>query len=443
MAKQKEPKEPKESKGEIEERRIYVSDANKAGEKVLLKGWVHDIRDIGKIKFLLLRDVTGIIQVTAVAGKINEKILQKMSKISRESVIAVSGVVKESKQAPGGFEISPEKIEMIAEAEAVLPIDISDFSKTELPKRLDWRSLDLRRKDVKTIFKIRSKFLQFAVNWLTEKGFIQINSPKIASVGAEGGANIFSVPYFDKSAFLTQSPQFYKQEVQPAFEKVFEIGECFRAEPHHTPRHLCEFTGLDFEISFIKNEEDVMRVCEQLLHDVLLQMVRDCKKELALLKIKINAPKIPFPQIGVEEALKLTRKAEIDPEAEKKISELALQRYGSEFIWLRNYPWKLKPFYTMKTEDEKFGKDFDLIFNGLEIVTGSQREHRYKVLLKQLKEKGFNPKHFESYLNAFKFGMPPHGGLGLGIDRFIKQLLNLENVREAVLFPRDPERIVP
>lgn len=414
-----------------------------SGKSILLQGWVQEIRDIGKLKFIVLRDVSGVIQVTAHKETTPASVFSQISKIPKESVVVIEGKVKKSKQAPGGREVEPEKITLVSEAEQPLPIDISERSKTELPKRLDYRWLDLRRPSTATIFKIRSAFLKLATDWFSKEGFIQINSPKITVVGAEGGAEMFNLMYFSKPAFLAQSPQLYKQETQSAFEKVFEIGSCYRAEPHHTPRHLCEFTGLDFEISFIKDENDIMRVCEKMLHDIIKKLSDECKDELKLLKVKVKIPKIPFTKITHSEALKITKKKEFDPEAERKISDYVLKKYKSEFVWITNYPWEKKPFYTMKEKTGKFGRDFDLLFKGLEIVTGSQREHRYNTLLKQAKDKKMSATGFKSYFDYFRYGVPPHGGLGLGIDRFIKQLLNLENIREAVLFPRDPERLLP
>jgi len=416
--------------------------AKEAGKNVLLKGWVYEVRDFGKLKFLILRDKSGFIQITAHKEKTSSAIFDELSNLSKESAVEVKGKVQQSNQAPGGREVLPESIAVLAKAEQPLPIDITERSKTELPKRLDWRPLDLRQPKHLAIFKIRSAFLQSAVNWFSEKGFIQINSPKIMAAGAEGGATLFSLMYFNKPAFLAQSPQIYKQEVQCAFEKVFEIGNFFRAEPFHTPRHICEFTGLDYEISFIESEEDVMKVCEEMLRDVMKELKEKCKKEFELLNIQLKVPKIPFPRVSFKDALKITKKKELDPETERKIAEYAEKKFGSEFIWIKNFPWKEKPFYAMQNKNGT-AKDFDLIFKGLELVSGNQREHRPDMLIKQIKAKGLNPDAFKSYVDSFKYGMPAHGGLGLGIDRFIKQLLNLSNIREAVLFPRDPERLTP
>ncbi|GAF96659.1 unnamed protein product, partial [marine sediment metagenome] len=295
--------------------------------------------------------------------------------ISKESVVAVKGKVQVSKQAPGGREILPESLEILANAEQPLPIDITEKSKTELSKRLDWRYLDLRRQSANAIFKIRSAFLLAVENWFSAKRFVQINSPKIMASGAEGGATLFSIMYFNKPAFLAQSPQLHKQEVQNAFEKVFEIGNFFRAEPFHTPRHICEFTGLDYELSFIESEEDVMKVCEEMLGDVMKEIKEECKNEFEALNVQLKVPKVPFPRISFKEVLKITKKKELDPEAERKIAEYAEKKFGSEFVWIKNFPWKEKPFYAMKNKDGT-AKDFDLVFKGLELVSGNQREHR-------------------------------------------------------------------
>jgi len=426
-------------------KRVYAASIKSAdsGKNVLLKGFVQEIRDIGKLKFIVLRDVSGEIQITAHREDTPSVVFSQMSEISKGSVVAVEGKVRKSKQAPGGREVLPEKITILSKAEQPLPIDISERSKTALPKRLDYRWLDIRRPSTAAIFKIRSAFLKLAANWFSKEEFIQINSPKITVVGAEGGAEMFNLMYFGKPAFLAQSPQLYKQETQSAFEKVFEIGPCYRAELHHTPRHLCEFIGLDFEISFIEDENDVMQICERMLQDVIKKLYDECKNEFRLLKVKVNVPKIPFQKITYSNALRIIKRGEFDAEAEYKISNYILKKYGSEFVWITNYPWEKKPFYTMKEKTGKFGRDFDLLFKGIEVVTGSQREHRYNILLKQAKDKKMSISGFKNYLDYFRYGVPPHGGLGLGVDRFIKQLLNLESIREAVLFPRDPERLSP
>jgi len=448
MQKKKEASELKQEENFKD--RIYVSEvfAKKAGEKVKLAGWVHDTRALGKIKFLILRDVTGRIQTLALKGESPDEVFEKLDKINRESVVIINGNVKDSKQAPGGKEIAIEKIEVLSEAEEKLPIDVSDFSKTELPKRLDYRFLDTRRKIPNAIFKIRASLYRHLVDFFHDKDFVIINTPKITTIGLESGAESFSLNYFGKKAVLAQSPQFYKQMfVLGGFEKVFEIGQVYRAEKSHTTRHLTEFTGVDFEMGFIKDEHDVMDVIEEMLKYVLQKIKEERKKELALLDVKINVPKkiprIPMPELKkilAKQGKKLAEDDDLDAEAEKMIGEYALKEFGEEFIFVTNYPVKVRPFYHMR-HNKKETRSFDLLWKGVEVCTGSQREHRLEILKEQAKEKGVViPKIYE---DIFRFGACPHGGAGLGLDRLTQRMLNLENVREALLLPRDPERVVP
>ncbi|MBU0957688.1 MAG: aspartate--tRNA(Asn) ligase [Nanoarchaeota archaeon] len=428
--------------------RSYVKDVKKEGP-VLVKGWVHDTRELGKIRFLLLRDMTDIIQITGVKGKIKDDLFKAMSQ-SRENVISVEGKVQKSDRAPGGFEIIPDKIEVLAEAEQPLPIDVSDFSKTELPKRLDYRFLDTRRRDINSIFRIRSSIYKHLVDFFYNEKFTIVNNPKITTIGLESGADSFVVNYFKNKAVLAQSPQFYKQMfVMGGFERVMEMGTVFRAEKSHTVRHLTEFTGVDFEMGFIKDENDVMDVIENMMKYVIEKVKDDRKDELELLKVKLKVPKkIPrIPMGDLKKVLekkgkKLGKDDDLDAESEKMLGEYILEKYGEEFVFVTNYPWKVRPFYHMKPDNDPNGtRSFDLLWNGVEIATGAQREHRLDILKKQAKDKGLKvPKIYE---DIFKYGAIPHGGVGFGLDRITQRMLNLDNTREAVLLPRDPERLTP
>jgi aspartyl-tRNA synthetase len=413
-------------------------------EKVLVKGWVHDTRDLGKVRFMLVRDVSGVIQCVATK---KEAVIKDLNP-SRESVVVVSGKAVKSKQAPGGMEIVPEKVELLAEAEQPIPIDVSDFSKTELPKRLDWRFLDTRRKDVSAIFKIRSSIYKHLVNFFDKEGFIIINTPKLTTIGLESGAESFVVDYFGKKVVLAQSPQFYKQMFTVGgFEKVMEIGPVYRAEKSHTTRHLTEFIGVDLEMGFIKDENDVMDVAESMMKYVISNVKEERKDELALLKIDLKVPKkiprIPMPELKkmlAKQGKKLKEDDDLDAEAERMIGEYALKEFGEEFIFVTAYPVKVRPFYHMRSEP-KVTRSFDLLWRGVEVCTGAQREHRLGILQKQAKEKGVKiPKIYE---DIFKYGAMPHGGIGFGLDRMTQRMLNLDNTREAVLLPRDTERVTP
>jgi len=427
--------------------RSYVHDVINGKEgKVLVKGWVHDTRDLGKVRFMLVRDITDIIQCVATK---NDSVFKDMAP-SRESVVVVEGKSVKSKQAPGGMEIVPEKVELIAEAEQPIPIDVSDFSKTELPKRLDWRFLDTRRKDVSAIFKIRSSIYKHIVDFFDKEKFVIINTPKITTIGLESGAESFVVNYFGKKAVLAQSPQFYKQMFTVGgFERVMEIGAVYRAEKSHTTRHLTEFIGIDFEMGFIKDENDIMDVIENMVKYVIFHVKEGRKSELELLKVNLKIPK-KIPRVSMTELKKVLAKQgkklkeddDLDAEAEKMIGEYALKEYGEEFIFVTNYPAKVRPFYHMRPEkDQKGTRSFDLLWRGVEVATGAQREHRLEILQRQAKEKGVKiPK---IYGDIFRYGAMPHGGVGFGLDRLTQRMLNLDNVREALLLPRDPERLTP
>lgn len=429
--------------------RTLIKDAFKSkSAKVEIKGWVHNTRGLGKIKFLLVRDRSGLIQVTAVKGKVKDDVFNSIDKVSRESVVHVKGSLKDSKQAPGGKEIIPEEFSIITKSEE-LPIDVTDFSKTELPKRLDNRFLDTRRKEISAIFKIRSELYKNIVDFFEAEDFTIINTPKITTIGLESGAESFIVNYFKKKVSLAQSPQFYKQMfVMGGFERVFEIGQVYRAEKSHTTRHLTEFTGVDFEMGFIKDENDIMDVVEKMIKFILENVKKECAEELELLKIKIKIPK-KIPRISMQELKEMLSKKgkrldkddDLDAEAEKMIGEYVLKKFGEEFVFVTNYPWNVRPFYHMKPENKDETKSFDLLWKGVEVATGAQREHRLEILKEQAKEKGV--KLDPIYANIFKYGAIPHGGVGFGLDRLTQRLLGLENVREALLLPRDPERVTP
>jgi aspartyl-tRNA synthetase len=435
-------------------KRIYTKDVpREEGKEVVLAGWVREIRDLGGIKFVILADREGEIQLTAKKSEVSEEILGEIDKLGREWVIAVRGTTRLNPQAPQGREIIPGELIVLNRAESPLPLEVTKKTKAELPTRLDNRWLDLRKPDIQAIFKIRSKISEAARIFFNENDFIEIHTPKIVASATESGANVFPILYFEKEAFLAQSPQFYKQAAMAAgFEKVFEIAPAFRAEKHHTIRHLTEYTSLDLEISFIESYEDVMRVIEDLIVFIFKYVKENCGNELELLGKTIDVPKTPFPRITMREAYKLLKEKgievpygeELSTEEERVFGEIVKEKFNSEFVFLTEFPWKVRPFYTYRKPDEpEWTCSFDLIYKGIEIVTGGQREHRYDILVSQCEEKGINPENIEFYLKMFRYGAPPHGGAGLGIDRLVMQMLDLRNIREAVMFPRDPERLEP
>lgn len=427
----------------------YTSEINENfdGKKVILCGWVHEIRDLGKVKFLILRDKEGFLQITAKKEICDEKILNLIERISRESVVKVEGIIKRNAQAPRGLELTPEKIEVLSLAETPLPLDVTKKVDADIDTRLDNRFLDLRKLEVAAIFKLRAKIVNAARNFLIRNKFIEIYTPKIITAAAEGGTELFPVSYFDKDAFLAQSPQLYKQTMMATgFDRVFEITPYFRAEEHDTRRHLNEITAIDIEMAFIESEEEVMKVLEGMTIEILKEASNS--EELKFLKKKVNVPK-KIIKIEYDAALEyLSEKGkkipwgeDLDRESEKSLGDIVRKKFNEEIYFIVHYPLKAKPFYTMPLK-EKYSRSFDLEYKGVEIASGSQRIHQYELLKKRIKEKGLKPENFEFYLNAFRYGMPPHGGFGFGIDRVMMQILEL-GIREVVLFPRDRNRLTP
>jgi aspartyl-tRNA synthetase len=425
--------------------RVYVSSLSEKddGKKVTVAGWLYDSRALGRIKFIVLRDITGEIQITGFKGDVDEKTLSIMDKISRESVIVVKGKVKKSDKAPGGREIIPEHIEVLAEAEHPLPIDVSDFSKTELPKRLDYRFLDLHRRRTQAIFKVQSTLLQayreFMVN---EQKAVEAEFPSIIGSSSEGGTELFSAQYFEKKAYLSQSCQLYKQMLACSMERVFAVFTVWRAEKHNTIRHLNESRQFDYEQAFA-NEFVVMDVLARCVQHMIKAVVERNKKDLELLEVKLKIPAVKYLTFAeTAEIMKKHKvhagKDDLSPEAEKKLGEL----YPETIVFVHDWPLSGKPFYIMpKGKDLSCG--FDAIYRGMEISSGGQRVHLPELLIERLKAKGLNPKDFKAYIDSFRFGAPPHAGWGIGVERLTMLVLGLDNIREAVLFPRDRDRLTP
>ena len=416
----------------------------KDNSKALVAGWAQKIKLMGNLAFIDLRDRTGTLQIVA-------KGFSDLNRITPESVISASGVIKKGQKKSGEKELILKSYELINKAETPLPIDLVQNT-TYIDKRLDNRFLDIRNPKVSAIFKIRSEIFRNIVDFFSKEGFIKINTPKITSSGVESGSELFEIKYFNKKAYLSQSPQIYKQMMVAAgFEKVYEIGPVFRAEKSHTTRHLTEFTGIDMEMGFINDENDVMDIVENLMKYIIKNVINNCKDELKLLNIKLEIPK-RIPRLKIEEiklmlgkeGKNLGKDDDLDAESEKLIYNIIKKKYNCDFVFATNYPWNKRPFYHMIPENDKSGtKSFDLIFNGVEIATGAQREHRYNILKQQAKEKGINLDEIKGYADIFRFGCPPHGGVGLGLDRIVQCMLKLENVRESILLPRDPERLTP
>lgn len=424
---------------------VTQKDYNK---QVTVAGWIEDIRNLGSIAFIILRDRLGTLQITVLKKKTPE-LFEMLTSFSRESVISVTGVCKENEKVRNGYEILPEEVEILSAAETPLPLGVVDKVEADFDTRLDNRFLDLRKPETQAIFKIRNVVIAAVHKYLRSQSFIEVHTPNIIPSSSEGGTEVFRLKYFEKEAFLAQSPQLYKQSLMATgLDRVYEIAWYFRAEEHNTRRHLNESTAIDLEMAFIKNEEDVMKVLENLVCS-MWKSASECKNELAILDKKIIAPKLPFTRIPYDEMINKLQKRkssiewgqDIGTEDEKLLGEI-MKEEGEEFYFITRYPLESKPFYTMP-EGDKYSRGFDLECKGVEIASGSQRIHEVKLLTKRLEACDLNPKDFESYLKAFRYGMPPHGGFGFGIERFLMELLDIQNIRECILFPRDRTRLTP
>ena len=422
--------------------RTYIENAFKSEGKVLIKGWIHETRDLSKIRFLILRDITGKIQVTGIKGETPKDAFDIIKEIPRESAVEIVGKVKDSKQAPGGKEILPEKITILSKAEHPLPIDVSDFSKTELPKMLDYRFLYLHRKHIQAIFKVQSTIQQAYVEFMINEGAVMAQFPSIIGSSSEGGTDLFNVQYFEKKACLSQSCQLYKQMLACSMEKVFAIFTVWRAEKHNTIRHLNESRQFDFEMCFA-DDKIVMEVLARCVQYIIKKVIEINKRELEVLEVKLKIPSvkyITFHEVAdiMKKYKKHVGKDDLSGEAEAKLGEL----YPDTIVFVHDWPLSGKPFYIMpKGKDLSYG--FDAIYQGMEISSGGQRIHIPDLLVERLKAKGLNPKDFKAYIDSFRYGSPPHAGWGVGLERLTMLILGLNNIREAVLFPRDRDRLAP
>ena len=422
--------------------RTYIEQSFKKDGEIEVCGWVHDARDLGKIRFIVLRDITGKIQITGLEKETKKDIFELMKSVPRESVINVKGKLKKSKQAPGGKEIFPSEIKIIARAEHPLPVDVSDHSKTELPKRLDYRFLDLHREKIQAIFKIQSTISSSFREHFLNKEFIEFQPPSIISSASEGGTALFPAQYFEKKAFLAQSPQLYKQMVACSMEKVFTITPVWRAEKHNTVRHLNECRQMDIEMAFA-DQMTVMNQVEAVVKYIVEQIIKKNDKELKILGVTLKVPKVKY--ISYEETIKLLNVKfgeDLTPENERELE----RKFPDTIVFVHSWPSSIKPFYIMpKSQDPnaKLSEGFDAIYKGVEITSGGQRIHIPELLEKRLKAKGLNPKDFKHYIDSFKYGAPMHGGWSIGLERLTHALLSLDNIREACMFPRDRDRLTP
>jgi len=421
------------------------------GAQATLGGWVEDVRNLGGIAFLIVRQRAGTFQAT-VKKKSDEDLFNRASKVVRESVVAVRGTIQRNPEVRNGWELVAAAIDVLSPAAVPLPLPVADKVGADMDTRFDNRTLDLRKPGVRAIFRIRSIVTSALRSYLAGQEFVEVHTPKLAGAGAEGGATLFTTDYFGRKAYLSQSPQLYKQMLMSTgLDRVYEIAPAFRAEPSDTVRHVTEFTSFDAEVAWIERQEDFFPFLEGAIAHAVERVRSEAKAELEALQVTLKEVRIPFRRLDYSEALELLRGRgkrlragdDIDTEAEKLLGA-AMQEQGHEIYFLTGYPTAIKPFYVMAdAEEPDVSYSFDLEYKGDEMASGGQREHRYDVLLAKMKEKGLNPENFEFYLKAFRYGMPPHGGWGFGLDRFVQKLLDLPNIREAILFPRDRTRLVP
>jgi len=424
------------------------------GKEVTVGGWAQEVRNLGGISFLQLRDSHGVVQVTLLKKR-NKELFDLVASIPRESVLRVTGEAKQSKEARAGYEILPSKIDILSKAETPLPLGVVDKVGADLDTRLNNRFMDLRKDEVKAAFRIKSVTLQGIRQFLSSQGFTEVSTPKIVAAGAEGGATLFQVKYFDRNAYLAQSPQLYKQNLMATgLDRIFEIAPAFRAEASDTIRHIAEFTSLDVELAFIESSDDVMEVAEGIVINSLRHVREHAKPELKALGVEIGEPLTPFPRVKYADAVEMVRSRgmklepgeDLGTEGEKLLGDVMMEEKKADLYFITEFPTALKrsTFYAKRRDDDpELTGYFDLDYRGQEIVSGGQREHRYDVLTEQMRENNLSLESFEFYLKAFRYGMPPHGGFGFGVERYVQKMLNLPNIREAVLYPRDRSRLTP
>lgn len=426
------------------------------GQTVKIQGWLQTLRDQKKMQFLIIRDRTGAVQVVF-EKKSDPELAQAISALGTESAVTLIGQVVDNPVVKlGGLEVQLASLEVVNAAEAPLPFEPMGDTLPSPDFRMDWRSLDLRRPENQLIFKVQTTLEMAMREYWLQHDFVEIHSPKIMGSPSESGAELFELTYFERKAYLAQSPQFYKQMAMAGgLERVFEIGPVFRADPSFTSRHMTEFTSIDMEMSWIDSHDDIMAFEERWLQYVY-QRVKDVHQDeiKAVFGREIEVPAVPFPRIPMAQAIEILeevgyqlpadKKGDIDPGGERAIAQYVKEKYNHDFVFITDWPFSVRPFYHMcHADNPQLTCSFDLIASGLEITTGAQREHRYEVLCRQAQEKGLRLEPIQFYLNFFRYGCPSHGGFGLGLSRLMMVLLGLGNVREAVFLFRGPNRISP
>ncbi|GAA3727270.1 aspartate--tRNA(Asn) ligase [Leifsonia bigeumensis] len=418
---------------------------------VTVSGWVDTVRDQKKVQFVVLRDESGAVQLVHPRAEETDPIADTISALGHGSFLTVSGILKHDERVKlGGIEVLIESIEVVSEA-----LESPIAEDTGIDKRMDWRFLDLRVPRNNLIFRIQTTLEHAWRTYWVEHDFVEIHTPKLMASASESKAELFEVKYFDTKAYLAQSPQFFKQMAQPAgFGRVFEIGPAFRADPSFTSRHATEFMSVDSELSWIDSHEDVMGLHEELMVAGLTAVKEKHGAEIEeAFGVVVTVPTTPFPRIPLAEAKRIVAERgyevprhddDMDPEGERQIAAYVKEQFGHEFVFLTDYASSIRPFYHMRHEaDATLTRSYDLIFNGVEISTGAQREHRIDVLEAQARDKGLDPEELAFYLDFFRYGVPPHGGFGMGLSRVLMLLLGLPNLREATYLFRGPTRLLP
>ncbi len=417
------------------------------GSEVVVAGWVHEVRDLGGVAFVVVRDRQGKAQVTIPKKKVDEEIAEQMTSLVRESVVMVKGTVQEDERAPNNYELIPEGLKVLSNSDTPLPMDVSGKVNAELDTRLNSRYMDLRKAEVSSIFKIRDTALTEVRNFLEKNGFIEITTPKMVATATEGGTDLFPISYFEKEAFLNQSPQLFKQMMMASgLDKVYEIGPIFRAEEHDTRRHLNESISIDVEMAF-SDHKDVMSVLEEMISHVCREVKEKCSKELEALDHDLDAPETPFERIKYSEAIDIAAEKDVEVVWGDDLptpGEKAVGREIGTYYYIVDWPSEIKPFYAMPEPDNKEkSRAFDLMHPEFELSSGAQRVHNIDMLEERMLEQGLNPEDFKFYIDSFKYGMPPHAGWGVGAERLLMALTGSKNIREVTLFPRDRNRLTP
>ena len=416
------------------------------GKEVTLLGWVQEIRDLGGIRFMILQDRGGTVQITVPKKKVTAQVLSKSDCLQKRFSIAVKGIVKKTKMTTRGIEVVPNDIKVLGIASSQLPLDVTGKTPANIETRLDARALDLTQEQNIAVFKIQHSALQAVREFLFEKGFLEVHTPRIIASATEGGAALFAVDYFGEKAYLAQSPQLYKEQLVMSLEKVFEVGPFFRAEESHTRRHLSEFVSVDIEQAFA-TAEDVMSLLEQIIHYVCLNVKEKCQAELATLKHRLTVPEIPFKRLTYDEILTELREKGVPIPWGEDIPTEAFRVLGKlhpQFYFIIDWPTNSKAFYIKPRSDKpELCEGFDLMWRWIELVSGGTRISERELLTERLKEQGLNPDSFRHHLQAFDYGMPPHAGWAIGLERLTMILTGKKNIREVTLYPRDRLRVAP